>query len=297
MRLNINTGSRETLTSAYGGGPAAPTPDGRGLVFQRLTFIPLGWRIAGPPQGSPYTSWNDIYHVDLASGAVRPLTRGYRAHEPDVSPDGTQVVCALSGERARQLAVVPIQGGPPRLLAPNAPGFAYTPTFSPDGRVIAYSRWKPGGFRDIHLYDVASGTDRALTVDRAMDVDPRFTPDGRYLLWASDRTGIYDVYAYELATAQLYQVTNVLTGAFQPAVSIDGSQLVYTGFTSDGFDLYAMAFDPTTFRLAQPFANERLDSPPDPSGDSDSPDSVVGAGTVPMITRTTTYKPWKYMYP
>ena len=183
------------------------------------------------------------------------------------------------------------------MLAPDVPGIAYTPAFSPDGRLIAYSRRKPGGFRDIHLYDLAAGTDRALTVDRAMDVDPRFTPDGRYLLWSSDRTGIYDVYAYELATAQLYQVTNVLTGAFQPVVSSDGARLVYTGFTSDGFDLYAMPFEPKAFRLAQPFANARPDAPSTLDADSDSPDAVVGAAGPPMITRTTSYKPWKYMYP
>lgn len=293
VRLNLTTGARESLAPAFGGGPASPTPDGRGLVFQRLNFIPLGWRISG----SGHTSWNDLYHVDIDSGSVRPLTRGYRAHEPDVSPDGTQIACVVGGERARQLALVPIDGGKPRVLAPEAPGFAYTPAFSPDGRVIAYSRWKPGGFRDIHLYDIGAGTDRALTVDRAMDVDPRFTPDGRYLLWASDRTGIYDVYAYELATAQLYQVTNVLSGAFQPVVSTDGSQLVYSGFTIDGMDLYAMPFDPKSFRLAAPFANARADSPASPDGDSDSPDSLVGPVGPPTIMRTTSYKPWKYMYP
>jgi Tol biopolymer transport system component len=293
VRLDLASGARTTLAPAYGGGPASPTPDGRGLVFQRVNYIPLGWRIAG----SNFTSWTDIYHVDLESGSVRPLTRGFRAHEPDVSPDGSQVACVVAGEKQRQLALVPMHGGAPVVLAPNAPGFAYTPAFSPDGRQIAYSRWKPGGYRDIHLYDVAGGTDRALTVDRAMDVDPRFTPDGRYLLWSSDRTGIYDVYAYELATAQLYQVTNVLSGAFQPTVSLDGSQLVYTGFTVDGFDLYTMPFDPTAFRLAQPFANARLDAAVNPGADNDSPDSVVGTDPPPMITRTTSYKPWKYMYP
>ena len=98
----------------------------------------------------------------------------------------------MGGERTRQLALVPIDGGNHACSAPRRPT-AYTPAFSPDGHVIAYSRWKPGGFRDIHLYDIAAGTDRALTVDRAMDVDPRFTPDGRYLLWSSDRTSVYDV--------------------------------------------------------------------------------------------------------
>jgi len=294
VRLDPATGKRTPLAPSYGGGPASPTPDGRGLVFQRTTFIPLGWRISG----SAHTSWTDIYHVDLASGSVRPLTRGHRSHEPDVSPDGTQVACVVSdGQRQRQLALVPALGGTPRLLAGDVPGFAYTPAFSPDGKLIAYSRWKPGGYRDIHVYDLTAGTDRALAVDRAMDVDPRFSPDGRYLLFTSDRTGIYDVYAYEMATAQLYQVTNVLTGAFQPAVSSDGSQLVYTGFTSDGFDLYAMPFDPQAFRLAAPFANARPDSPSSADADSDSPDSVVGSPGIPTITRTTSYKPWKYLYP
>jgi Tol biopolymer transport system component len=293
VRLNPSTGEREALLAAHGGGPAAPTPDGRGFVFQRVNYIPLGWRISG----YTHTSWDDIFHFDLASRSVRPITFGYRAHEPDVSPDGSQVACVITTERARQLAIVPIGGGAPQVLAPDARGLAYTPTFSPDGKMIAYSRMKPGGFRDIHLYDLMARTDRALTVDRAMDVDPRFTPDGRYLLWASDRTGIYDVYAYEMATAQLYQVTNVLTGAFQPAVSSDGTQLVYTGFTSEGFDLYAMPFDPKSFRLAQPFANARLDAPTDLDADSDSPDSVVGAEGTPTIMRTTNYKPWKYLYP
>ena len=130
---------------------------------------------------------------------------------------------------------------------------------------------KPGGYRDIHIYDLASGSDRALMVDRAMDVDPRFSPDGRFVLFASDRTGIYDVYAHELATARLYQVTNLATGAFQPVVSPDGKQLVYTGFTSEGFDLFVTPYDPAGWPLAQPYANTRPDDPADIDSVADSP--------------------------
>ena len=184
----------------------------------------------------------------------------------------------MGGERARQLARGPDRAAARRACsAPDAPGFAYTPAFSPDGRLIAYSRWKPGGFRDIHLYDLDAGTDRALTVDRAMDVDPRFTPDGRYLLLSSDRTGIYDVYAYELATGAALSGDQRADRARSSRSSRPTArQLVYTGFTIDGFDLYAMPFDPTSFRLAQPFANARPDAPPILDADSDSPDAVVG---------------------
>jgi Tol biopolymer transport system component len=296
VRLDLATGEQRTLADAYGGGPATPTPDGRALIFQRLTFIPLPQRVAG----NSHLGWNDLYRRDLDDGEVHQLTRNLRAHEPEVSPDGRLIACAVTvGEQGpRQLALVPIDGGPPRLLAPGAPGFAYSPAFSPDGRLLAYSRWKPGGFRDIHVYDLEAGIDRALMVDRAMDIDPRFSPDGRFLLFASDRTGIYDIYAYELVSKRILQVTNVVAGAFQPVVSPDGKQLVFTGFTSEGFDLYAMPFDPAHFLPAQPYANARPDAPTDPDAEDDSPDAdPADAAAVPFVTRTTSYKPWLYIYP
>ncbi|HEY4395571.1 MAG TPA: hypothetical protein VGP64_15985 [Polyangia bacterium] len=294
VRLDPATGARRTIADLLSGGPAAPTPDGQALIVQRLYFPQLTRRI----WGSSFLSWNDLFRLDLANGTIRQLTRGVRAHEPDVSPDGKQIVCVLAGTGTRQLALVPIEGGEPRLLMPGAPGLAFSPTFSPDGRLIAYSRWKPGGFRDIHVYELATATDRALAVDRAMDIDPRFSPDGRYLLYSSDRSGINNIYAYELATRQLFQVTNVLSGAFQPAVSPDERRLVYTGFTTDGFDLWTMPYDPATFVPAKPFANFRLDAPTDPDAETDSPDAAPeDADAVPFPQRVVPYNPWKYMYP
>jgi hypothetical protein len=294
VRLDPETGAHRPIADMQGGGPAVPTPDGQALIFQRINFLQIPLRISG----SPELGWNDLFRLDIAAGTIRQLTRGTRAHEPDVSPDGTQIACVLAGTGTRQLALVPIGGGTPRILMPGAPGLAFTPAWSPDGRLIAYSRWKPGGFRDIHLYDLAAATDRAISVDRAMDIDPRFSPDGRYVLFSSDRSGINDIYAYELTTGRLFQVTNVLSGAFQPVVSPDGRRLVFTGFTSDGFDLWTTAYDPSQFLPAQPFANARLDAPADPDAETDSPDAAPeDAAAVPFPQRITGYAPWKYMYP
>jgi hypothetical protein len=294
VRFDPATGARRLLADVQGGGPAAPTPDGQALIFQRLYYPQLTVRI----WGANALAWDDLFRLDLASGTVRQLTRGARAHEPDVSPDGKQIACVLVGTGRRDLAVVPIEGGVPRPLLPGAPGLAFTPTFSPDGRLIAYSRWKPGGFRDIHLYDLATATDRALSVDRAMDIDPRFSPDGKYLLFSSDRSGINNIYAYELGTGRLLQVTNVLSGAFQPAISPDGRRLIYTGFTTDGFDLWTMPYDPATFVPAKPFANARLDAPAELDGEADSPDAAPeDADAVPLPERIVPYNPWRYMYP
>ena len=294
VRLNPETGAHQLIADMQGGGPAAPTPDGQALIFPRVNYLPLPLRISGNPE----LGWNDLFRLDVAAGTIRQLTRGARAHEPDVSPDGRQIACVLVGPGTRELALVPIDGGTPRVLQPGAPGLAFTPAWSPDGRLITYSRWKPGGFRDIHIYDLAAATDRAISVDRAMDIDPRFSPDGRFILFSSDRSGINDIYAHELRTGRLFQVTNVLAGAFQPVVSPDGRRLVFTGFSSDGFDLWSTPYDPDQFLPAQPYANARLDASPDPDAETDSPDAAPeDAAALPIPQRIVPYAPWKYMYP
>ena len=194
--------------------------------------------------------------------------------------------------------VVPIQGGSPRVLAPDAPGLATRRRSRP---TAARSPTRAGSRADTATSTStisASGTDRALTIDRAMDVDPRFTPDGSYLLWTSDRTGIYDVYAYELATAQLYQVTNVLSGAFQPVVSNDGGTArlhrlhqrrlrpVRDAVRSEVVPARAAVRERAHRRARQARRRQRL-----------ARRRSSGAAASPMITRTTSYKPWKYMYP
>ncbi|HXJ23089.1 MAG TPA: hypothetical protein VMT03_22920 [Polyangia bacterium] len=294
VRLDPATGASTTLAEMVNTGVAVPTPDGRALIMEQVNYLPVPFRIVGNPD----VSWNDLYRYDLKGHDLRQLTRGLRAHEPDVSPDGQWIICVAVGTGTRQLVLLPIGGGKPRYLMRGAPGLAYTPAFSPDGRLIAYSRYKPGGYRDIHVYDLSTATDRAIAVDRAMDMDPRFSPDGRFIVFGSDRTGIANIFAYELATRRLFQVTNVLSGAFQPAVSPDGRRLVFTGFTSDGFDLWTMPFDPASFSPAQPFANSRPDAPTDLDSESDSPDArPEDAAAVPFPQRVVPYAPWKYLYP
>jgi hypothetical protein len=109
---------------------------------------------------------------------------------------------------------------------------------------------------------VRDGTYRDITTDRAVDGGPAFSPDGRWIFFHSDRTGIMNVYAYELATGHVKQVTNVLTGAYAPDVSPDGKTLAYVGYGAGGFDLYAMALDENAWTDAEPYVDEHPAPPP-----------------------------------
>jgi Tol biopolymer transport system component len=205
----------------------------------------------------------------MEEGLRTRLTEGFRALDPDVSPDGRRVVFTTNHRGTTYLQIADLHGdGLTNVHALVRSGEfeqAYTPRWSPDGTHVAYSSWRAGGYRDIRLVDVRDGTYVEITHDRAIDGDPSFSKDGRWLLFHSDRTGVTNVYAYELATAALKQVTNVINGAFQPELSPDGKTLLYMGYTHMGLDLYAMEFDPARFLDPPPYEDDRPAPPAPPA--------------------------------
>jgi hypothetical protein len=190
------------------------------------------------------------------------LTHGARARHPEVSPDGRRVVYVTNDRSTSTLRIADLSSSfeleNERALVPSARfEQAYTPRFSPDGRYVAYSVWTQGGYRDIRVVDVATGKFRELFHDRALDQQPVFSPNGKRLYFVSDRSGVANVYAYELDTAQLRQVTNLVNGAYFPALSADEKTLVYTGYTSAGWDLFVMDNDPARWLEPEPYVDRR----------------------------------------
>jgi hypothetical protein len=139
---------------------------------------------------------------------------------------------------------------------------AYQPAWSPDGTRIAFSAWRNDGFRDILVVELASGKVTELTHDRAIDMSPAWSPDGNVVYFDSDRTGISNIYAYELGSGQLKQVTNVVNGAYFPELSADEKTLVYTGYTSQGWDLFVLDNQPSAWLDPLPYQDTRGAGPP-----------------------------------
>jgi hypothetical protein len=216
-------------------------------------------------------AFNDLHSFDPATGRTLRLTDGARAREPDISADGTQVAYTVNGAGTTHLMVaalntaVPMNTAaplnatlPPRVLLRNPRhGQVYTPRWSPDGRTIAVSLWRRGGYRDIALVDARTGALRDVTHDRALDTGPAWSPDGKTLYFASDRTGISNLYAYDVESRALRQVSNVVGGAFQPDVSPSGKRIAYLGYTSRGFDVFSLEVKPETFVAATPYEDTR----------------------------------------
>ncbi len=218
-------------------------------------------------QGQVYENqygYRDLVHFDPATRRYQQLTRRLRASEPALSSDGKQVAFVINAAGSRRLAVMEAsKGATPRILWQGGRyDQAYEPTWSHDNRSVAFSAWREGGFRDLVIVDVQTGKAHSVTQNRAQDLTPVYDPNGRYLYFASDRSGIYNVYALELdalPTVKLWQVTNVVGGAIQPDISPDGKTLIYQGMVARGYEVYKLALDPSTFIPASPFINPRPD--------------------------------------
>ena len=124
---------------------------------------------------------------------------------PTVSPTGRKVAFTVNhrGTTTLQIADLDAEGklaGRRTLVRSRPYDQVFTPAYAPDGRTVAFSRFTHGGFRDIWVVDVATGVTERITHDRAVDVQPCWSADGRKLYFSSDRTGIFNVYEHDLSS-------------------------------------------------------------------------------------------------
>ncbi|MDB4952862.1 MAG: domain protein beta Propeller [Myxococcales bacterium] len=214
-------------------------------------------------QGRQYRrdySFQDLFRWDARTGQTVRLTTGRRARNPAVSPDGRRVAFSKNEHSESVLAVMDVAPDAPDTVVWRGQRYdqAYQPAWSPDGKRIAFSAWRRGGFRDILIVDVGSGAVEEITHDRAIDMSPAWSSDGRYVYFDSDRSTISNVYAYDTTDHTTWQITNVLGGAFQAEPSPDGKRLVYESAVPDGgYDLYEVALDRSTWLPAREYVDDK----------------------------------------
>src|SRR4029453_9228895 len=81
-----------------------------------------------------------------------------------------------------------------------------TPVLSPDGKSVVFQ-----ALNDLWVMEIGKKPER-LTDDSFYEVDPAWSPDGRYLAYSSDKSGTEDIYVRDLVTNTERRVTS-LNGA------------------------------------------------------------------------------------
>ncbi|MBI5079015.1 PD40 domain-containing protein [Candidatus Saganbacteria bacterium] len=210
------------------------SPDGNTLLFSKCDTY------------ENFYLYKDLYLLNLKSGKAIRLTDGLRAMDPCFLPDGKKIVFVRNEKGARSLLIRDYENTK-YLVSPEADAQYFSPSSSPDGKILAAAKHAPGGSQKIYLVNINSGSEEVLIQNdySSAEANPCFSPDGKYVLYDSDRSGIVNLYACELATGKIYQITNVLGGALMPDISPDGKRIAYVSYSSRGYDIAVTDFEPS----------------------------------------------------
>jgi len=154
-----------------------------------------------------------------------------------LSPDKSRIVIDLQGA----LWLLPARGGDARRIA-GLPGEARYPSWSPDGRQLAFQAYAQGQW---HIWTLRLGepAPRQLTSGPCDDQEPVWTPDSKGILFSSDRAGNYDVWQINLVDDRLEQLTKDEADEYFPAVSPDGQSVAFVANRNGRDGLYVRSRD------------------------------------------------------
>lgn len=156
------------------------------------------------------------------STPVRALAHGRlgRVLHLRSNPQGTHVAVAAHDGR---VLVVSVDDGTVTTAGRSLNGEPTGLAWSPDGRFLVWrttdARPGEGEIGYLTCFDTTDGTERRLTSGRFNEFDPAFTPDGRYLVFLSQRTfdPHYDELAFDLAFGESVRPWLVPLRADDPA--------------------------------------------------------------------------------
>ena len=166
---------------------------------EKKVFVSQGTNIAGDftPEGNEFLFSSskdgtpDLFIMNLKNNQVSKLTSSYGIEvSPSVSPD------------SRSIAFVSDKGGSPQIYTMRKDGsdikritfegsYNTSPSWSPKGDKIAFSGRR--GTNQIFIVN-PDGTGLTQLTSQGNNEDPSFSPDGRYIVFSSDRDGIKGIY-------------------------------------------------------------------------------------------------------
>jgi Tol biopolymer transport system component len=216
------------VTGACGGGSADPRPD--------LLLVST--------RDGDYA----IYELNSDGGSQRRLTSADSASEGEVlffqidpawAPDATRIAYSSKRGRSFDLYTMRPDGTGSRRITSTKDNDAH-PTWSPDGRSIAFARSGPGR---IYVANPDGSGARRLTDDTAEEAEPSWSPDGAWIAYTRRTPGTTarELWISRPDGSDRRRVTDLERAIFGPAWSPDSERIAFAADVDAAtYDIYSV---------------------------------------------------------
>jgi eukaryotic-like serine/threonine-protein kinase len=192
------------------------------------------------PYGSPRISpdqqrlalWTEysaanVWVYELRRGTLTKIAFGDDDHSTAWSPDGKRVAFESSRSGVHHIYVQSADGTGTEEQLTTGEFDQYLGDWSPDGRSILFTEFRPNTGADLWVVSTAKGHEVHSYLQTPFEEkEPVFSPNGRWVAYVSDASGRNEVYLQQFETG--HQRTQISTdGGEEPAWGRTGRELFY----------------------------------------------------------------------
>lgn len=189
-----------------------------------------------------FNSDGHIYSFDIKTGRETLIESGLCDNcnnDHVISPDEKQIAVSHSPKGtpwASRVYVLPIEGGEPRLVTPNAPSYLHG--WSPDGGEFAYCAFREhDGQMEVDIYTIpAEGGGEVRLTQGGFNDGPEYSPDGRHIWFNSTRTGLMQIWRMNRDGSEQTQMTFSERNNWFAHISPDGRRVAYLSYRKGDLD-------------------------------------------------------------
>ncbi|MCC6300783.1 MAG: PD40 domain-containing protein [Anaerolineales bacterium] len=195
---------------------------------------------------------NQICIINADGSGFRQLTSDNVGHfYPSLSPDGQSVLySAFREQNVYEIYEMNLSNGETKRLT-NRLGIANAPEVSPDGESIVFMRGNPNT-QENQIWVMQRNGEYPENIPQALGWDPTWSPNGKFILFASDRDGEVQLFTVSLKGGAITRVSDLPSMRGRSDWSPDGSFIVTYAGEPWYRELYIMDADGSNARQITP---------------------------------------------
>ncbi|MBX7173505.1 MAG: winged helix-turn-helix domain-containing protein [Pyrinomonadaceae bacterium] len=229
--VDIETGEKKRLTTppeSASDYEISFSPDGKQLAFLRVFNRQV----------------MELFVIPVSGGEPRQLTQDKSVITGVAwGKDGKNIIIASHREgNQSNLWQIPAGGGTPVRIVSGEKNVG-NPAVSPDGKTIAFVE----ELRDTNLWQIdysqTTPKDSKFIVSSRAEHSPSYSADGTKIVFASDRTGNYEIWLADKDGKNQRQLTFIGKSAGSPRFSPDGTKIVFDVQDGERSDIFTISTD------------------------------------------------------